>query len=97
MAHLRVLVQPRQQEEILDEVTHRGRLALDAFRCLPRLRGGGKRALAEQLGVRADDRERGAQLVAGIGDEPAQLLLTLVALRECVLDTFEHVVEGPGE
>ena len=42
------------------------------------------------LGLGADDRQRGAQLVAGVGDEPALGL-------DGALDAVEHRVEGDGQ
>ena len=44
----------------------------------------------EQLEVATEHRERGAELVAGIVEEPALGL-------DAFLEPVEHVVEGPGQ
>ena len=75
----------------------RARLALDAVhQHLDVARG----ALAVQLGEPADGRQRRAQLVAGVGDEPAHPVLGRAGLlgrrlrrRDGPLDLREHSVE----
>ena len=55
-----------------------------------------ERPAAGQLGVAADRGEGGAQLVAGVGDELAQLHLAVLPRLQCRADVVEHVVErGP--
>ena len=49
---------------------------------------------AGQLGVPADRRERGAQLVAGVGDELAHPHLALVPRRQRGADVVQQLVEG---
>ena len=68
-----------------------------------RLSGSGDRALAVELGEAADRGQRGPQLVAGVGDEPAHPLLGRarrllggLAGAERRLDLAEHRVEAPG-
>ena len=56
-----------------------------------------ERPLAQQLGVAADRRERGAQLVGGVGHELAQPGLRGGLLGEGGLDVGQHEVEGPAE
>jgi Fe2+ transport system protein FeoA len=52
-----------------------------------------ERPAAGQLGVAADRGEGGAQLVAGVGDELAQLHLAVLPRLQCRADVVEHVVE----
>jgi hypothetical protein len=50
-------------------------------------------AAAGQLGVTADRRQRGAQLVAGVGDKPAQPRLALLPCGQRAADVVEHPVQ----
>ena len=50
-----------------------------------------------QLGVPVDCGKRGAQLVAGVGDEALHLFGRLLLLVEALLDTCEHGVQRCGE
>ena len=70
---------------------------LDAAHGLREVVGPRARAAAEQLGVAADRRERRAQLVRRVGDEPAQPRLRRGALRERDFDLAEHRVEREAE
>ena len=91
------LVEPGQQEEVLDEEPHAGGLVLDAAHGpgqVLRPLGGPP---AEQLGVAPDGGERRAQLVAGVGDEAAQPVLGGAPLGEGGLDLGQHGVEGEAE
>ena len=72
---------------------HPQRLGLDAGHRLQRADGQLVGGAADQLGVPADRRQRGAQLVAGVGDELAHLRLGLVPGRERLLDVPEQLVE----
>ena len=68
---------------------HPRRLGLDLVE-----RGAGRLGpAAGQLGVAGDGRQRRTQLVGGVGDELAHLLLAAVALVEGGLDVVEHRVE----
>ena len=69
------LVEPGEQEQIVDEHAHSLRLAFDAAHRARQVVGPRLGAALEELGVRADGRERRAQLVRRVGDEPAQLPL----------------------
>jgi hypothetical protein len=87
------LVETSQQEQVVDEHTHAGGLVLDAAHGQCQLLGIVGGAAPEQLGVAADRREGGAQLMGGVGHEAAQPLLQLVALGEGLLDAIDHRVE----
>jgi hypothetical protein len=69
------LVQPGEENQLLDEVAHPARFLLDPLHCVCEVVGPRRRAAPEQLGVPADDRDRGAQLVRGVRDEPPQPFL----------------------
>ena len=75
-----------QGEEVVDEATHAIQLVHDERDGLPTL----VRVVPQQLEVTADDRDRRAQLVAGIADERP-----LAAERG--LQAVEHVVERARE
>ena len=68
------LVEAGEQQQVVDEHAHARRLALDAAHRLRQVVGAVGGAAPEQLGVAADRRERRAQLVRRVGDEPAQAL-----------------------
>ena len=90
-------VQPGEQQQVVDEHAHPG-----GFRQHPAERvGDGFRGVARvqqaQLGVAADGGERGAQLVAGVGGEPAQPRLAGRAPPQRGLDVPEHAVERQPE
>ena len=72
----------------------RSRLGLDAGHGLQRADGHLVGGAADQLGVPADRGQRGAQLVAGVGDELAHLRLGLVPGAERLLDVPEQLVQG---
>ena len=69
------LVETGEEQEVVDEHAHPRRLVLDPAHGEGQLVGVVGGAPPEQLGVAADGGERGAQLVGGVGDEPAQALL----------------------
>ena len=76
------LVEPREQQQVVDEQAHplatRARSPPSSARDRP---AAGPRAAREQLGVRAHRRERRAQLVRRVGDEAAQPLLRRARAR----------------
>jgi hypothetical protein len=95
------LVEPGQQQQVLDEQPHPRGLVLDAPQDLRELLGVACGALPEQLGEAADGRQRGPQLVAGVGDEAShaplgRARLDLGALLRGVgaLEPVDHDVEG---
>ena len=84
-------VEAGEQEQVLDQRRHPLGLRGDArqgVRGVVR-----ERPAAGQLGVAADRGERGAQLVAGVGDELAQLHLAVLPGLQRRADVVEHVVE----
>ena len=102
--HGHALVQPGQGEEIVDQPVHAGSLRADARDDARQVVGMLGPAPLEQLGVGRHRRDRGAQLVRGVGDELAQMLLVLTqpglgrdAGGEGGLDPLEHDVEGTGQ
>jgi hypothetical protein len=95
-----LLVEPGQQQQVLDEQAHPGGLLLDPTHHAAQVFGGADRALPVQLGKAADRGQRGPQLMARVGDEPAHPVLGLLcaglgrlALSEGGLDLSEHAVE----
>ena len=87
-------VQLGQQQEVLDQAAHPGRLLLDPLERLAPPGLVGEAAPPQQLGVAPDGGERRAQLVRGVGHELAQALLGGRLLGEGPLDLGQHLVEG---
>ena len=90
-------VQPRQQQEVLDETGHARGLGLHPAH---RVRGVVRQIAAlalHQFGVPADGRQRSAQFVAGIGDELPDPRLAGVARREGAGHPIEHRVQRRPE
>ena len=91
------LVEAGEEQEVVDQDLHAGRLLFDAAQ------DGGQvdvvlvGADAEQLGEALYGGQRRAQLVRSVGQELAQALLGRVALGEGVLDLVEHGVEGQAQ
>ena len=92
-AHRSALVDPGEREQVLDERAHAGGGLLDAAHGVVDLVGRGQRAHPVQLAVAADGGQRGAQLVRGVGDEPAHPGLGRGPRAERLLDLGEHPVE----
>ena len=92
-----VLVEPGQPEHVVDQPAHPLGLQRDAAHRLVHLRAAGEGALLVELGVGAQRRQRGAQLVAGVGEEPPGELLAGLALADGGLDAGEHPVEGRAQ
>ena len=91
------LSRPGQEQQILDEHAHPLALLLDPAH---RQRGVGRvvrRPAAEQLRVAADRRERRAQLVRRVGEEPTERLLRCAAFVHRLLDPTEHHVQRRAE
>ena len=90
------LVEPGQPEHVVDQPAHPLRFQRDAAHGLVDLATAGEGTLLVELGVGAQRRQRGAQLVAGVGEEPAGGLLAGLALGDEVLDAGQHPVQrGP--
>ena len=75
---LAVLVEPGEQQHLVDELAHPRGLALHPAHDAVEVRPGRHGALAVELGEPPDARQRRAQLVAGVADEPAQPRLGLL-------------------
>ena len=69
------------------------RLGLDPAQGVGDILAGPAPSAAGQLGVPADRGQRGAQLMARVGDELAYPFLARVSDREGVVDVAEHPVE----
>ena len=91
------LVEPGEEQQVVDEAAHAHRLLLGAAHRLVELVGVVEAAGAVELGVAADRRDRRAQLVRRVGDELAQAVLGRGALVEGLLDAAEHLVERDAE
>jgi hypothetical protein len=99
-----LLVHAGEQEQVLDEQAHPAALALDPLHQPPDVVVTAHGALPVQLGEAADRGERGAQLVAGVGDEPPHPVLRATRLglgrllgAEGALDPGEHPVQRGGQ
>ncbi len=90
-------VEAREGEQVLDQHAHAVGLLLDAAQDGGQVDVGGVGAESEQLGEAADGRQGRAQLVRGVGQEPAQPGLGGLALAKGVLQVVEHPVDGRGE
>ena len=80
------LVEPGEEQQVVDERAHAHRFLLGAAHRLRELLGVVEAAAAVELGVPADRGHRRAQLVRRVGDELAQARLRRGALVERVLD-----------
>ena len=92
-----MLAQPGQPEHVVDQPAHPAGLQHDPLHHLVDLVGAAQRALLVELGVGAQRGQRGAQLVAGVGEEPAHLLLAGLALVQAGLDPGQHAVQRRAE
>ena len=99
-----LLVEPGQQQQVVDEDAHPRRLVLDPPDQPVELVRRDVAALPVVLGEAPDHAQRGAQLVAGVGDEAAHPLLRLARGRlrlrlgaERRLDLAEHAVQRVAE
>ena len=86
-------VEAGEQQQVVDERGHPDRLGLDPADRVGDPLGDRLLLAAGQLGIPADRGERGAQLVARVGDELAYPFLALLTLVEGVVDVVEHLVE----
>ena len=91
------LVEPRQQQQVVDEQAHPLRLARDPRHRPRQVLGMLGSAAREELGVGAHRRERRAKLVRCIGDEAPQLSLRRLARAKGRLDLAEHRVQRATE
>jgi hypothetical protein len=92
-----MLVEPRQPEHVVDQPAHALGFQRDAAHRLVDLRAQGEGTLLVELGVGAQRRQRGAQLVAGVGEEaPGELLAGLTVVDDG-LDAGQHPVESRAQ
>ena len=85
----RALVETGEEQQVFDEAAHPRALLADATHHVPEL-AFVNRALPPEVGEPADRRDRRAQLVRSIGDEPPQLGF------HCLL-FVQHDIERPGQ
>ncbi len=92
LAHdaLHARVRPREQEEVVDDAAHAPGLLADRRERAAQLGRRPVGARERELRLAADDRDRGAQLVRGVGHEAALPL-------ERGLEAAEQLVEHRGE
>ncbi len=89
-------VEPGQQQQVIYQDGHPGRLRLDPSQGVRHFLGHRARVPQGQLGVAADRGQRGAQFVRGVGGEPAQPGFARRAAAQRLLDVEQHPVErGP--
>ncbi len=86
-------VEPGEQQQVLHQPRHPLRLRLDPAQRVPGLRPRLLPSAPGQLGIAADRRERRAQLMAGVGDEPPDPHLALLTDRERRTDMPQHPVQ----
>lgn len=87
-----VLVELGEPEHVVDERAHPLGFQADAAHDLVDLVAFGERALLVELGIGAHRRQRGAQFVAGVGEELAHQLLVGLAFVHGSLDARQHSV-----
>ena len=87
-------VEPGEQQQVVDEHAHPGGFRQYAAERVGDLLGGVAGAQQPEFGVAADGGQRGAQLVARVGGEPAQPRLARGAPPQRRLHVPEHPVEG---
>ena len=86
-------VQLGEQQQLVHQHAHPGRLRLDPDSACAMSAGTGPGVPAGQFRVAADGGQRGAQLVAGVSGEPAQPGLAGRAAGQRGLDVPQHPVE----
>ena len=91
------LIEPREQQQVVDEQSHAPCLVLDAPHREQHVLARHVGIALQQLRVAAHRRQRRAQLVRRVGDEMAETLLHRLALGEGALDLTEHLVECQTE
>jgi hypothetical protein len=94
---LGMLVEASQPEHVVDQPAHPLCLQLDPAHRLIDLRALGQGALRIELGVGAKRGQRGAQLMAGLGEEAAHQVLTGLAFGDGRRDAAEHPVQRRAE
>ena len=90
-------VEPREEQEVVDEHAHPLRLARDPGHRARQVVGPPVGAAPEELRIRANGRERRAQLVRRVGDETAEPLLGGLPRGHLRLDLVQHPVQREPE
>ena len=91
------LVEPGEQQHVVDQDAHPGRVVLDPPHHDVQVLGPLGGAAAEQLGVAAHGGQRRPQLVRRVGDEAPQPVLRPLALGERLLDLGQHLVQRAAQ
>ena len=91
------LVEVGEEQQVVDEHAHPLGLAADPLHRALEVVGPAGGAAGEELGVGADGGERRAELVRGVGDEPAELALGGLERADRLLDVGEHAVQREAE
>jgi hypothetical protein len=94
---LGMLVEASQPEHVVDQPAHPLCLQHDPAHRLIDLRAFGQGALLVELGVGAKRGQRGAQLMAGLGEEALHQLLAGLAFGDGRRDAAEHPVQRRAE
>ena len=94
---LGMLIEASQPEHVVDQLAHPLGLQQDPAHRLIDLRALGQGALPIELGVGAKRGQRGAQLMAGLGEEAPHQLLAGLAFGDGRLDAAEHPVQRRAE
>lgn len=89
------VVQPGQEQQVLDQARHPGRLGRYAPPRQRRLDPVGPPV--HQLRVPGDGGQRRTEFVAGVGQEAAHAFLAALPLGEGGLDVVDHAIEGGAD
>ena len=92
-----ILVQPREQQQVLDQDSHPRGLLFDPAHGLGEVLLALVRTPTKQLRVSADRGERCPQLMGRVRQESAEAVLGGLPLGERLLDLGEHGVQGQPE
>ena len=91
------LVEAREQQQVVDEACHPGRLAVDSPHRRVEVGWAVSQSVLEQLRVAPDGGERGPQLVRRVRHETSESRLGSLPLPERRLDAAQHHVERSAE
>ena len=90
-------VEPRQQQHVLDELRHPFGFGFDPAHRVRDIVGQVFSFPLRQFGIAANRGQRGAQLVAGVGDELPYPRLAGVPRGQCARDAVQHPVQRGAE
>ena len=91
--HRPALIQPSQQQQVVDQPAHPGGLGLDPFHGVRDIRRQLVAGTTGQLGVPANCGQRRPQFVTGVGNELTYLALALLPCGQRVGHMAEHAIE----